>query len=194
MRHLCAEPSILFGVFEKVDQLLDFAFRVILPRHVLEPGVGDFFNSLCAAPANEPARGARATEAARQAEYPLPPQSVALIDRYLTHFRPILTTGGSTALFPGRSGAPQHPNALREQICNAVFEHLGVRVNPHLFRHIAAKLFLDANPGSYEVMRRVLGHRSVETTTAFYTGLETPAAVRHFDATILKLRKGGSRS
>ena len=69
-----------------------------------------------------------------------------------------------------------------------------MRVHPHLFRHIAAKLYLDANPGSYEVMRRVLGHRSIETTTAFYTGLETAAAVRHFDATILKLRKSGGRS
>ena len=59
-------------------------------------------------------------------------------------------------------------------------------------RHIAAKLFLDANPGAYEVVRRVLGHRSIDTTTCFYTGLETPAAVRHFDKTILHLRRDSS--
>ena len=35
---------------------------------------------------------------------------------------------------------------------------------------------------------RVLGHRSLQTTVDFYTGLETPAAVRHFDKTILNLR------
>jgi hypothetical protein len=29
----------------------------------------------------------------------------------------------------------------------------------------------------------------IDTTTSFYTGLETPAAVRHFDKTILHLRK-----
>jgi hypothetical protein len=34
----------------------------------------------------------------------------------------------------------------------------------------------------------VLGHRSIDTTTSYYTGLETAAAVRHFDNTILKLR------
>jgi site-specific recombinase XerD len=65
-----------------------------------------------------------------------------------------------------------------------------LRVNPHLFRHVTAKLYLDQNPGSYEVVRRVLGHRSIDTTTAFYTGLETSAAVRHFDETILHLRRG----
>jgi hypothetical protein len=39
------------------------------------------------------------------------------------------------------------------------------------------------------VVRRVLAHRSIDTTTAFYTGMETSAAVRHFDQTILDLRK-----
>jgi integrase len=65
-------------------------------------------------------------------------------------------------------------------------------VNAHLFRHIGAKLYLDAHPGAYEVVRRVLGHRSMDTTTGFYTGLETAAAVRHFDETILRLRKQGA--
>ena len=35
----------------------------------------------------------------------------------------------------------------------------------------------------------MLGHRSIDTTTAFYTGLETAAAARHFDETILHLRR-----
>ena len=125
-------------------------------------------------------------------EYPLPLESAALLERYLAHFRPALAGADGTALFPGRHGC-KHGNTLRAQITGAVFAHTGMRVNPHLFRHIAAKLFLDANPGSYEVMRRVLGHRSIETTTAFYTGLETAAAVRHFDLTILKLREDERR-
>jgi integrase len=127
-------------------------------------------------------------------EYPLPPGSIELIERYLARFRPALAPAGGSALFPGGSNGCKHGNSLRQQIGAAVFAHTGMRVHPHLFRHIAAKLFLDDNPGSYEVIRQVLGHRSIETTTAFYTGLETAAAVRHFDQTILKLRKGGGRS
>jgi integrase len=65
-------------------------------------------------------------------------------------------------------------------------------MNTHLFRHATAKIYLDANPGGYEVVRRVLGHRSSDTTSRYYTGLETAAAVRHFDDTILKLGKSKS--
>ena len=104
-------------------------------------------------------------------EYPLPTDVVELIERYLSQFRPALAPAGSTALFPGGSQGYKHGNSLRVQIAKAVFTHTGMRVNPHLFRHIGAKLYLDANPGSYEVMRRVLGHRSHRNDD----GASTPA-------------------
>jgi integrase len=124
--------------------------------------------------------------------FPLPAESVALIDRYLNEFRPHLATPGCTALFPGRHGGSKSLKALRSQICGAVHRYTGMSIHPHLFRHIAAKLYLDEHPGGYEVIRRVLGHRSISTTTSFYCGLETVSAVRHFDETILKLRKNMS--
>lgn len=98
---------------------------------------------------------------------------------------------GEQGLFPGVEGGPKNQAFFGTQISRTVRAHTGLRIHPHLFRHIAAKLFLDANPGAYEVVRRVLGHRSIDTTTSFYTGLETAAAVRHFDQTILDLRKVG---
>jgi integrase len=122
-------------------------------------------------------------------DYPLPPPSIELIERYLREFRPRLAPAGSTALFPGRRGGPKVATGLAEQISDTIHTYTGMRINPHLFRHVAAKLYLDANPGGYEVVRRVLGQRSINTTVRFYTGLETASAVRHFDATILKLRK-----
>jgi site-specific recombinase XerD len=125
-------------------------------------------------------------------EYPLPPEGVALIGRYLSAFRERFAPPSCcTALFPGRSGGSKSLNALRDQICKAVHRYTGMRMHPHLFRHAGAKLYLDANPGSYEVVRRVLAHRSISTTTNFYTGLESASAVRHFDATILKRRNSG---
>jgi len=69
-----------------------------------------------------------------------------------------------------------------------VWRETGLEVHVHLFRHLAAKLFLDQNPGQYESVRRQLGHRSMETTLRAYAGMEAAAASRHFDATILKLR------
>jgi integrase len=55
-------------------------------------------------------------------------------------------------------------------------------------RHIGAKLYLDENPGAYEVVRRLLGHKSMSTTVNNYTGLETDSAVKHYDAVILGIR------
>ena len=46
----------------------------------------------------------------------------------------------------------------------------------HQFRHAAAAIILKNNPGNYELVRRVLGHRNQQTTISFYCGLETTQA------------------
>ena len=78
--------------------------------------------------------------------------------------------------------------ALCPQISATVFKYTGVKFNVHLFRHAGGKLFLDACPGQYEVVRRVLGHRSIETTTSVYTGAEMRTADQHFAAVIAERR------
>ena len=50
----------------------------------------------------------------------------------------------------------------------------------HLFRHAGGKIFLDSKPGQYEIVRRVLGHKSLNTTTSIYTGAETRSAGQLF--------------
>jgi hypothetical protein len=74
-----------------------------------------------------------------------------------------------------------------------VFRFSGLVVNAHLFRHAGAKIFLDQRPGEYEVMRQVLRHRSIQTTTSFYAGAETRSAGQHYAAVIDQLRADGSR-
>ena len=58
-------------------------------------------------------------------------------------------------------------------------------------RHVGAKLYLDAILGGYEVIRRVLGHKKMDTTLRIYTGLETKAAAKHFDKVILQRLETG---
>jgi integrase len=118
----------------------------------------------------------------------LPPQTVRLLDAYLERYRPVLVAEGSPWLFPGKGSSHKSDQCVRNQIIDCVKRRCGLLVNPHLFRHIAAKLYLDANPGAYGLIRLVHGHKSVETTTRYYCGMETPAAMRHFDDHILKLR------
>ena len=121
-------------------------------------------------------------------EFELPRETVDLLDLYLEVYHPRLTQSGSVWLFPGAEDGPKGRELLGDQIARRVFKATGLRVNLHLFRHIAAKLYLDRNPGGYEVVRRLLGHKSMDTTVRFYAGLETSAAGKHFDSEILKLR------
>ena len=58
-------------------------------------------------------------------------------------------------------------------------------MNVHLFRHLAAKLYLDKHPGDYLTVSRLLGHKRIQTTIDFYTSFETVAAGRRFHETVM---------
>lgn len=123
-------------------------------------------------------------------EFELPGEIVRLLDLYLRDFRPRLADDDNRWLFPGRNpGSHKAIMTMGEQIRVRVFKGTGLKVNVHLFRHITAKLYLDCMPGNYEVVRRLLGHRSSETTIRFYAGMESKSASRHYDEVILQLRK-----
>jgi integrase len=113
-------------------------------------------------------------------DFELPVDTADLLAWYVREHRPNLLLKPSTALFPGEGGQPKSPQTLAGQITKTVFKYTGLAVNVHLFRHVAAKLYLDRNPGDYVTVQRVLGHRSLNTTTTLYTGMETRAAGRHF--------------
>jgi integrase len=113
-------------------------------------------------------------------DFELPGDTADLLAWYVREHRPCLLQSPSTALFPGENSTPKSAATLAVQIKNCVFSHTGLEVNVHLFRHIAAKLYLDRSPGDYVTVQRVLGHRSLNTTTTIYTGMETRAAGRHF--------------
>jgi len=75
---------------------------------------------------------------------------------------------------------------LRQQLCRNIKKHLGLEFNPHLYRHLSALLFLQEQPGEYEVVRRLLGHRSVDTTMMFYAEFEGLAARKLYADRILQ--------
>lgn len=108
--------------------------------------------------------------------FQIPSFALNIIKWYMIEYRRHLCKGESTALFPGRDGQPKSPATLAIQIKDTVREFLGLEFNIHLFRHAAGKIFLDLNPGNYEVVRQLLRHKSVNTTTSAYSGAETRKA------------------
>lgn len=109
---------------------------------------------------------------------PLPAESARLINLYLERFRPVLAGPGVPWLFPGKDGNAKSTDRMREQITEAVHELEGLDVTPHFSRHFGAKHYLDAHPGAYGVVRLVLGHKSVNTTTRYYADTDTAHAMR----------------
>jgi hypothetical protein len=104
-----------------------------------------------------------------------------LVDEYVHDFRPHLVRGSNGAwLFPGETGGCKGPTVLSGQITERIFKATGLRITAHQFRHAAGAIILKHRPGEYELVRRVLGHRNVQTTMSFYTGLETTQAGRLF--------------
>ena len=122
-------------------------------------------------------------------DFELPAEVVRLLAWYIKACRPTLLERESDALFPGEKGEPKSPDTLAIQIKGIVERYLGIAFNVHLARHAMGKLFLDARPGQYEVMRRVLSHRSIATTTSIYAGAETKSAGSHFASVIAERRR-----
>lgn len=126
-------------------------------------------------------------DAAIEKEFPEP--TAQLLDLYLERYRPVLLNGPSEWLFPGKGDGPKSDQQLRNQIMTNVKRYCGLTVNPHAFRHAAAKLFLRENPGQYGVVKLVLNHKDVKTTETYYCDIESEAANDLFDRAILKLRE-----
>jgi len=66
-------------------------------------------------------------------------------------------------------------------------------MTPHQFRHLAAKLYLDQHQDGCETVRRLLGHKSLETTMRYYRELETVLAGKRYAALLEELLAAGGR-
>jgi integrase len=119
-----------------------------------------------------------------------------LADRLLTYrneIAPKVTGRRPDAMFVAWTGTPRGQSAITVAIEKAVARNLGVKLTPHQFRHIVAKIILDANPGAYELVRQMLGHKNLKTTTGHYAGIDTRRAGRAHADLVLKLREARLR-
>jgi Phage integrase family. len=108
-----------------------------------------------------------------------PPYST-VIARYITHHRKHATDKPSNWLFPAVSGGARTPDHFGGLLKERIFRETGLTVNAHLFRHFSAYVFLEAHPGSYEDVRRVVGHAKMDTTTSFYAPASTKATFKRY--------------
>jgi integrase len=110
---------------------------------------------------------------------------------YRTELAPAIMGKRPEMLFMTTTGKPRTQETITNMIEKAVLKNLGLKLTPHQFRHLAAKIILDANPGAYEVVRQLLGHKNMKTTTNFYAGIDTLRAGRAHAELLMNLRDRG---
>jgi integrase len=126
-----------------------------------------------------------------QLEYEIPTVLAERLHVYRNEIALAVTGKRPDAVFVTWAGKPKTQSALTTAIEKTVLRHLGVKLTPHQFRHLAAKVILDANPGAYELVRQMLGHKNMKTTTNFYAGIDTLRAGRAHANLVMEIRERG---
>jgi hypothetical protein len=126
-------------------------------------------------------------------EFELPFQLADRIWIYRTEIAPAVVGKWPDLLFVTTAGKPRMQETITNLIKKAVLKNLGLKFTPHQFRHFAAKIILDANPGAFEAVRQLLGHKNMKTTTNFYAGIDTLRAGRAHTELLMNLRDRGAR-
>ena len=94
-------------------------------------------------------------------------------------FAPRILGYRPTHVFVNSDGSLKVSASVRASIQRFLKFYVGIDFNPHTFRHLAGKLILDRDPGAHELVKQFLGHKSIETTVKFYTGIDTRRAGLH---------------
>ena len=108
-----------------------------------------------------------------------------MLQEYVDRALPILGENPNGFLFSGK--LPEKPKAssnIGKQLTKFVREKTGLYVTVHLMRQIGPRIYLQELPHDVETMRQVLGHKSLDTTTRSYIGLQNQAAIERYDQII----------
>jgi integrase len=123
---------------------------------------------------------------------PLSPRIYPVLDAWLSDYRSIVCDQPSTLLFPNSKGQLRSRESMSAKLARFVERETGLKVNTHLFRSLAAKIYLAHDPDGLEVVRQLLGHTSIKTTLKAYAELQTDPAFQRLEDALHTAGRGGS--
>jgi len=154
-----------------------------LDRHIFANGTGRGLRYTIRIDASE-------VKNAAHIEVVLTERDSQLLHHYILRYRHRLASG-SRALFPRRGdGEARLPGNMGQALTAEIFRQSGLRMNPHLFRHFAAFLYLKERPGDFETVRQLLKHKKLGTTVNFYALLSNRWAHEHYQEAVLNKHQG----
>lgn len=111
--------------------------------------------------------------------FDIPPRVAKLLLDYRNNLAPQIVGHRPARLFVNVDGTPKSPKTVAWLIGSYAKRRAGIALTPHQFRHLSAKVLLDAQPGAFETVRQFLGHKSTKTTANAYAGIDSRRAARH---------------
>lgn len=155
---------------------------VIVGRHVSQRKTAGGKVLAIRVPANE-------VKNRQDLDFELSGDIVELYEVYMRVARPLIGADDNPYLYPGPGVGPKYPGSLSLQIARFMEDELGVRLTGQQFRHAVGYLYLKSNPGDYEVVRQLLGHKDINTTMRFYASLDMRTASRKVSTFVAQRRE-----
>jgi integrase len=118
-------------------------------------------------------------------DIPLPVTKMLL--EYRDRIAPRIIGHRPERLFVKVDGTPKVARSVALLIAQHTKTRAGIVLSPHQFRHLSAKVLLDAQPGAFESVRQLLGHKNGQTTVNAYAGIDSRRAARHHQNLIDKV-------
>jgi integrase len=111
--------------------------------------------------------------------FDIPPEIVKMLIEYRDRIAPKVIGRRPERVFVNADGSPKSQATVAWLIRTYLARRGGIVLTPHQFRHLSAKIMLDAEPGNFESVGQVLGHKNRKTTVNSYAGIDTRRAGRH---------------
>ena len=111
--------------------------------------------------------------------FDIPPHIAKMLIEYRDRIAPKIIGHRPERLFVNADGSAKTQATVARLISNYLKRRAGIALTPHQFRHLSAKVMLDSEPGRFETVKQLLGHKSIKTTVGAYAGIDSRRAARH---------------
>jgi integrase len=122
---------------------------------------------------------AKDTKTKRSLEFRLSQKLSSRIDHYVSQFRPCIRDASRHGyIWASAKGDGLSANAIYALVCSRTEQELGVRMNPHLFRHASASFWSRQDPQNILGVKDLLGQTSFAITQRHYIPAQSRLAGR----------------
>jgi len=117
---------------------------------------------------------------------PLDVKASKLLDQYLKSLRAKMLhpdDARNPFLFPspphaGRKRVGGFYSGLPDRLVDEVHKRVGLRINPHLWRHLIGWIWLKEDPDKLPAVQKLLGHKSIVTTIKYYADIDESVVLK----------------